>query len=64
VFIFGCACSLLVLRLSLAVASGGYSVIVVHGFLIVVAFLFAESICSGVQGLQELQLPGSRAQAQ
>lgn len=48
-FIFGCADCLLVRRLSLAVASGGYSVIVVHGFLIVVAFLFAEHMLWGAR---------------
>ena len=51
-FIFGCAGYLLVRRLSLAVASGGYSVIVVHGFLIVVAFLFAEHYALGCKGFR------------
>ena len=41
-FIFGCAGSSLMLRLSLVVASRGYSLVAVHGLLIVVAFLVAE----------------------
>ena len=48
-FIFACAGYLLVRRLSLAVASGGYSVIVAHGFLIVVAFLSAEHMLWGAR---------------
>ena len=41
--------SLLVRRLSLVVVSRGYSVIVVHGFLIAVAFLFAEHMLWGAR---------------
>ena len=41
--------SLLVRRLSLVVVSRGYSVIVVHGFLIVVAFLFADNMLWGAR---------------
>ena len=48
---------------SLAAASGGYSLAAVHGLLVEVASLIAEH-GSRVCGLQELRLPGSRAQAQ
>ena len=46
-----------VCRLSLVVVSKGYSLVVVRGLLIVVAFLFAE------RGLRYLWFLGSRAQA-
>ena len=54
----GYAGSLLLLRLSLVAASRSYSRVALRWLLIVVASLAAE------HGLQELQFPGSRAQAQ
>ena len=41
-FIFGCAGFLLLLRVSLVVATRGYSLVAVHGLLIVVASLTVE----------------------
>ena len=58
-------------RLSLVVASGGFSLVVVHGPLIMVSSLVAEHRAPGqaafrscILWAQQLQFPGSRAQAQ
>ena len=42
----------------------GYSLVVVCGLLIAIASLFAEHRLQGTRGLQQLQLLGSRAQAE
>ena len=42
-FIFGCAGSLLLCRLSLVAGSGGHSLVEVHGLLIAVASLVLEN---------------------
>ena len=56
-FIFGSAESSLLCRFSLVVASWGYSLVVVHGLLILVASLVAEHrlkgfSCCGSQALE------------
>ena len=58
-------------RLSLVAANRGYSLVEVSRFLITVAFVVSEqgaqalgSTGSREHRLQQLQLPGSRAQAQ
>ena len=64
-FIYGPAGSLLLLGLCLVWESGGYSLAVVCGLLIAVASLVEEPrLLSSVHGLQQLWLPGSRAQDQ
>ena len=46
-FIYGCAGSSLLLKLSLVVVSGAYSLVVAHRFLIAVTSLVAEHRLSG-----------------
>ena len=63
-FIFGCTGSLLLcVGFSLVAVSTGSSLVGMCGLLIAVASLVGRT-GSGALGLQELWLPGSRAQAQ
>ena len=48
-FIYGCAGSSLLLKLSLVVVSGAYSLVVAHRFLIAVTSLVAEHRLSGTR---------------
>ena len=63
IYLFGWAGSLLLRGLFFVVASGDYSLAVVHGLLIAVASLAAENGLSGVWASVAVAL-GSRAQAQ
>ena len=63
IYLFMAVLDSLLQGLSLVAPSRGCSVVVVHGLLVVPAFLVEHRLW-GTCGLQELHLPGSRAQAQ